>query len=413
MNMRFTRNNADTTLLKDAVYTASQAAKEDMKHHPDEVINATVGTLCGEDGKIAAFDSVYRHFDAIDPKVKAAYASGMKGDPEYREAIWKWLTQSAELSLPHSVIASPGGTGAVWESLNTFLEPGDAFICPDIAWSSYPLIAAQNGFGFVTFEMFDGDRFNFPALREKMEEVSAKQKNIAVVLNDPCHNPTGYSMTRQEWHSLIVMLNEFAGKQPVILVDDVAYLDYGQDLLGVRSYMNEFAGISDNVMISVCFSCSKAFSSYGMRLGAAILIAQRQEDITDAENVMERTARSVWSSAPHAVMQNVAWVLNENREAYLEEQQSYVRLMRERSALFLKEAEACGLKVYPYKEGFFITLRTEGEEAVRLHEALMKEHIYTVLLEKGIRVGICSLPLAKIKGLPERIRKIQLALEKE
>ncbi len=404
--MGFTRKNADTSRLRDAVYTASTAAKEAMKRDPDNVVNATVGTLCGEDGKIVAFDSVYRHFDAMDPKIKASYAAGMKGNPEFREAVWDWVTQSVPLGLPHTVIAAPGGTGAIWLTLNTFLEPGDTFLVPDIAWSSYPLIAAQNGLAMAEFPMFAGDRFNLAGLREKLAELAGKQKNLAVVLNDPCHNPTGYSMTRQEWHELTGILNEFALKQPVILVDDVAYLDYGQDLLGVRAYMNEFAGISENVMVSVCFSCSKAFTSYGMRLGTAILMAKDQQDITEAENVMEKTARSVWSSAPNAVMENVVWVLRENREAYLREQQSYVRLLKERSSLFLAEAEACGLAVYPYKEGFFITLRIEGEKAARLHQALMREDIYTVLLEKGIRVGICSLPLSRIKGLPARIRQI-------
>ena len=40
------------------------------------------------------------------------------------------------------------------------------------------------------------------------------------------------------------------------------------------------------------------------------------------------------------------------------------------------------------------------------HEALMKNHIYTVKVNKGIRVAVCSLSLDKIKGLAKKMKDI-------
>ena len=99
-------------------------------------------------------------------------------------------------------------------------------------------------------------------------------------------------------------------------------------------------------------------------------------------------------------------------EAYLKEQQSYVKVLQARSHLFMQEAKECGLDIYPYKEGFFITLRVkDNEEGKKLHEALMRNHLYTVLVNKGIRVGICALPLEKVRGLAGKIRTVQLNIE--
>ena len=410
--MAFTRKTADLTPLKDAIYVAAEAARADMAKNPDLVINATIGTLYGEDGKLVALDSVHDHFDRIDHRIKAAYASGLSGTDEFRETVWSWVTQSTGLDMPHSVIATAGGTGAVSSTMRTFLDEGETVIIPDIAWTSYSLMASTYNFKAVTYDMFDGDHLNLASIRSVMEKVGKKQERILLVLNDPCHNPTGYSMTREEWHALIDMINDLSKDHHIILLDDIAYIDYGHDISDVRAYMKEFSRITENCMICICFSCSKTLTFYGLRLGAAVVIAQKQEDVEDAHTVYLRIARSTWSNAPNAPMANFVWVVNENREAYLKEQQSYVKVLQDRSSLFKQEAQECGLDIYPYKEGFFITLRVkDNEEGKKLHAALMRKHIYTVLVNKGIRVGICALPLEKVRGLAQKIRAVQLDIK--
>ena len=76
----------------------------------------------------------------------------------------------------------------------------------------------------------------------------------------------------------------------------------------------------------------------------------------------------------------------------------------------MKEAKECGLTCYPYKEGFFVTVAMDNETRNRYHEALMKKHIFTVKVNKGIRVAVCSLSVAAIKGLAKRMKEILDAL---
>ena len=72
----------------------------------------------------------------------------------------------------------------------------------------------------------------------------------------------------------------------------------------------------------------------------------------------------------------------------------------------MKEAKECGLACYPYKEGFFVTVAMDNETRDCYHEALMKEHIFTVKVNKGIRVAVCSLSVTAIKGLAKRMKEI-------
>ena len=81
--------------------------------------------------------------------------------------------------------------------------------------------------------------------------------------------------------------------------------------------------------------------------------------------------------------------------------------MKKRSDLFISQAKECDLDIYPYTEGFFVTLRIEDQKRRdEIHERLINNHIYTVKVKLGIRIGICSLPLKSIDGLAKKIKSL-------
>jgi Aspartate/tyrosine/aromatic aminotransferase len=408
--MTFVRKSADVTPIVDTVFAIVAKAKEDkVKIGSDNVIDATIGSLYGEDEKLVALDEVFNHYDAIDHRVKAAYAASFTGNPDYRKSVYEWVTQNANVKLAHSVIATPGGSGADSMSITTFLDEGETLIIPDVAWGSYSLMAHENNIPVVKYTMFDGDHFNLQNVKDTVNEVLKKQDRIVMIINDPCHNPTGYSLTKEEWQELVAFMNEVSQKVPFILIDDIAYIDYSYNLPESRKYMETWNTLSDNAMIVVAFSCSKTLTSYGLRCGAAIILAQKEEAVREVEIIMEKKARATWSNIPNAAMANFVWLVNDDRENFLKEKQKYIDLMRERSSIFLKEAKEAGLETYPYKEGFFVTLRiADNAFRSRYHEALMKEHIYTVEVNQGIRVAVCSLPVKKVYGLAGKMKKIQM-----
>ena len=50
------------------------------------------------------------------------------------------------------------------------------------------------------------------------------QKSITLVINDPCHNPTGFCMSDSDYDNLIALLNSF--DYPFLLLMDMAYFDF-------------------------------------------------------------------------------------------------------------------------------------------------------------------------------------------
>ena len=409
--MSFTRKNADLTPIVDTVFVVADAARKDKKENPDLVKNATLGSLYDEEGNLVAFDSVFNHYDEIDHKVKAKYASSFTGNPNYREEIYKWFIQDIDLDLAHSTIATPGGTGAVSLTLKSILDTNETLIVPNIAWGSYNLMASENKYNLISYEMFEGDHFNLSSLKKCIEEVKETQEKIVIIINDPCHNPTGYSLTIQEWEELVSYLNEVSKNNPCIIINDVAYIDYSYDLANSRNYLNTWNSFSENILSVVAFSLSKTMTSYGMRCGAAIVLAKKQEDVRDVEILMEKGARATWSNINNSAMENFVWVAKENKENYLKEKDTYIKLLRERSTIFMEEAKECGLDIYPYKEGFFLTVKmNNNEDRDRLHEALINKHIYTVKVNLGIRVAICSLSIEATKGLAKLIKDTMMEI---
>ena len=410
--MTFTKKSANRVPIVDTVFKVVQKAKQDKLENGDAVIDATLGALFDEDGNFVALKSVYSHYDAISSAVKGSYAADFTGNPSFRKAVYQWVCGPADLSLAHSVIASPGGSGAVSSCFDAFLDPGQTIILPEIGWVSYQLMVMQYHLKAKTYNLFDGDRFDLNSVKDAVKEVAEIQDRVVLLLNDPCHNPTGYSLSYEEWAELISFLNRVSEKVPVILIDDIAYIDYSYDLAGSRNFMTSFNAFSDRMMAVIAFSTSKSLTSYGLRCGASIVLAKRPKDVREAEVVLEKTARSIWSNVPNAAMENFAWVVSEGKEPYLEEKQKYIDLLRRRSDLFLKEARECGLPMYPYKEGFFITVPVKDNERVqRIHEELMNRHIYTVTVNHGIRIAICSLPVRKISGLPRKIKEVLDSVE--
>lgn len=194
---------------------------------------------------------------------------------------------------------------------------------------------------------------------------------------------------------------------PVVLLNDIAYIDYSYDIIHSRDYMEQFNAISENVIIVIAFSCSKSLTSYGLRCGAALIMGQNAEDVRNVEVVFEKAARATWSNIANAAMDNFTYVTTDHLATYNKEKASYVELLKQRSDIFTSEAKEAGLPCYPYKEGFFVTIRMDNnEQRDRYHQALMDELIFTVKVNQGIRVAVCSLSVSDCKGLAKRMKTI-------
>lgn len=389
--MKFFRKNQNTNEYVDTIFSVVGKAKAD---NSAEKVNGTAGCLSDETGKLFVYKTVFNNEKTIEDIKKASYASSPSGNIEYIDAITNYLLED-RVSNNHCTIATIGGTGAIYTACKLCLDENDTIIYPEISWGNYKVIAQENNLKPITYDVYNlDDLFN---------KIDASNDKAFIIINSPCENPLGHSYTNDEWDKIFNKVNN-CGKEVVLLIDN-AYMDYAYN--DPKAFFHNFNNINDNVLVLIAASCSKSFSYYGVRLGALIAINNDQEFIKKFENLASRTARTTWSNASNGAMLTVTDVLNNHFDEYVKERNESVEMLKARTSLFISQAKQCGLETYPYTEGFFVTLKFEDlNKRDEVHTRLMENHIYTIKVNKGIRVGLCSIPLKQIDGLAKRIKDL-------
>ncbi len=106
-----------------------------------------------------------------------------------------------------AAVATAGGTGAIHHAIWNYTSAGDTALVSDWYWGAYKVLCADMGRKLATYKMLDaGNRFNLPALREKVLELLGKQESLLYILNNPAHNPTGYSLSEDEMDGMLAIL---------------------------------------------------------------------------------------------------------------------------------------------------------------------------------------------------------------
>ena len=387
--MKFVRKKENTEKYIDNIFSVVQAAKKDP-----QAINATAGCLYDEEGKLFTYQCVYEAEAQITPAKRASYAASPSGNGDYLSLIEDFVLDG-RVKTPHGTIASPGGTGAIATAVMTCLDEGDTIIYPQIAWGNYKVIANEHNLKVLTYDVYD--------LADLFDKIDQAQGKVFVIINSPCQNPLGHAYSFEEWKQIMEKLNGL--HKETVLLCDIAYIDYATG--DPKVYFSLFNELSDDVLVLLAASCSKAFSYYGQRLGALIAINNDAEFIDHYMNLCSRTARATWSNLNNAAMINIAEVLRDHRKEYDEERFAAREMLKKRTDLFIRQAEECGLELYASADGFFVTIKCEDNQMRdAYHQRLIDQHIYTIAVNKGIRIGICSVPLKTLDGLAYKLKEL-------
>lgn len=400
--------------IVDKVFSVAKKAKEAMEQlGEDKVINATIGSLYSEDGKLVVLKTAMDVYKELPPEELAGYASNFTGTPEYKESVKISLfgRDYKKFLEGHyfDVIATPGGTGAISNSIRNYLGYGDTLLLPKWLWSPYILMGKDRNGDCDFYTLFnEKNEFDVLDFKTRVEKLSNKQDNVVIVINDPCQNPTGYRLSLEEWKEIREILVENSKKANIILILDVAYIDFdSRSFEEKREYLETFKNLPEEVLTIFTFSLSKALTCYGMRVGAQIALSTSEKVIEEFTSANSYTCRSTWSNISRGGMAMFSKImLDEEKTAQLEREREFYReLIKERADIFLKEAKECGLEVLPYVSGFFLTIPT-GEYTPKVEKLLEKNNIYTVVLAEGVRIAVCSVPKKKIEGLAKKLKLI-------
>lgn len=381
----------------DPIFTINAAANE-RKARGEEVINASLGALMGDDGKLLVMPTVFEAFRSVPAERAAAYAP-IAGDAPYLKAVIDDALGGTALAAGALAVATPGGTGALLNAVMNFTEPGQSLYTSSYFWSPYATIAKNNQRGVATFPMFDdAGGFNVAGYEDGLVSLIERQGRALVILNFPCHNPTGYSLNAEEWKAVADATARAAAKGPVALLLDLAYAHFGAGGAD-RSWADAVAPIADKVTILAAWTASKSFAQYGARVGALIASVPDEAARTDVANAFSYTCRASWSNCNHLGLLAVAHILgDETLSARVEgERAGLVDLLSDRVVEFNREAGAAGLRYPRYEGGFFVSVFTP--DARHTAKVAAENGVYVVPMDGAVRLALCSVAKADIPRL--------------
>jgi len=372
----------------------------------ENVLDASIGILLDDEGELALLPSVEEATQRLKPAEVAPYAP-IGGLPQYREDVLEYLLGSSKDNMPANALATAGATGALRLAIWNFLEPGDAIISHDHFWSPYGTMARDALRELETFSSFTetGD-FNVQACLDLTESVLKRQGRALLIINSPCHNPTGMCLKPEEAQALKSGLCEIAARHPdlpITLLMDIAYWEFEKDERNAQ-FVATFNDLPQNLIFTMAYSLSKSLTRYGFRTGALVVRASEQSTVDEIIGTCATSIRSMWSNTPRIGQAVFSTIFRDEslRKQLAREQGECAHLCNNRGAIFAKEAQACGLQTTPYSRGFFATIPCDNSMAIA--EKLFKEQVYLVPMKKGLRVAFCALPTTQIPGLAERIK---------
>lgn len=405
-DMIFASQNGRTIPKEDPIFSISNRAKAMIeKEGKEKVINATIGALLDDDGKLIVLSSVDEVFKNLNPWEYAQYAP-IGGTPEFKKAVQKDIFRDYVPSVFTEAVATPGGTGAIRNTISNYSEYGDKVLTTDWHWTPYNNIAAEQGRSVETFELFDSEgNFNLESFKNKTRKLLKEQQRLVIILNTPSHNPTGYALTDGEWERVIEFLNGESKDKKIALLVDAAYADFAGDEEESRSFLPLLEKCADNVMPIIAHSLSKSYTLYGLRCGAMICMAKSREAAEEFRRVCEFSSRGSWSNCARAPQEILTRIYDDPKllQKVTEERKEYHDMLIRRGNAFKKAAREAGLKTLPYRSGFFMTIPCDNPKEVCLK--LEKQGIFLIPMAKGIRVSGASISEDACRRLPAEIKK--------
>lgn len=396
--------------LEGDIMQIAAKAQAAYKINPN-TIDSTIGMLYTEEQKLHTFKAVKKSMEQLADEEMFLYSTA-SGNDQINDAIQKWILKDKETAIKNitnvKTIATTGATAALNFTIKNYLQDYQHLLISSASWDAYKVMALANYEKAYTYNMFDeNNNFDVQDLDAKISQLKESQRNIVLIINDPSHNPTGYSLTMDEWDAVIKVLEKHSSdSHPINLILDTAYLEYAHDPSLHREVYLKLANCNENITTIVAFSASKTFGLYGLRIGGAVVMCKDASKVVDYFDSTEFTARASYGSISQIGASIITKIVNsqELTKIWEDEIKLEKELLFKKAEYLIENAKQANLQVNPYKEGFFITIKTDTpyEDAKKLE----KYDIYLIPLDCGLRVALCSLPFDKCENLMVKIANV-------
>jgi aromatic-amino-acid transaminase len=355
----------------------------------EAVINATVGSLLEDDGRLAVLPTAARVVREVPRDEWAAYAP-IAGSAAFLKGVMDDLFLAEPRMRASAIaVATPGGTGALRHAIANFLEPGQSLLTTSYFWGPYKTLTDEADRKLTTFAMFGAEGgLDVEALDRALAEQARSQGRVLLFLNDPCHNPTGYSLQPAEWRAVVSRLLAHAERTPVTLLIDCAYMAYAAG--DARAFLKELTPLLGRTALLFAWTASKTYTHYGLRVGALVACLPDEKERAETEAALCYSCRGTWSNCNRGGLAAITRLLvdPELARACDVERDAFKAMLRARVAAFNLEAKKRSL-VYPrYDGGFFVSVF--NDQAFEKAAAMKAQGVFVVPQAGALRVALCS-----------------------
>lgn len=392
----FIKDDFDLKNIKmDNVLAINQKVNE-LQQQGIPCINASIGMLFDEHQHLANVPHIDELIKANLNESTKKYGSVTGGDT-YQQVVSKWVLKDRINDFHIGNIATPGGTGAISLAIHNYVNKGQHVFIPSPHWVNYDKIIALSG-GIIEEYPIDITKqcIDMDMLKKQIQSLVKKEGRIFFLLNDPGQNPTGYSLSCEEYLKLVSILQEVGKDVPTTLLVDYAYADYSSGNTNIFDYLP--SDMSFLTLVAVSFS--KTLSIYGLRLGSLLSLASHQVIIDEFNQASKIYARGTWSS----VNSNLIAAVNElfTTEEYLKDVQSFLNqykgILALRADALIKGLKEKGYSVYPYRSGFFVTIHSENSHAII--ESLNNHNVFCLpMTNNDIRISVSCIFISDIEKI--------------
>ncbi|MBP7462179.1 MAG: aminotransferase class I/II-fold pyridoxal phosphate-dependent enzyme [Candidatus Delongbacteria bacterium] len=335
--------------------------------------NATIG-MALENGRVMCFDYAMDWMSGLDRNEIFPYAptAGLPGLID----LWRKKQIRYNPAMADLAIGKPIVTAAITHGLfiisDLLVAPGDTIILPDLYWGNYSLIFKERrGAEIKSFSLFNHQSFNLKAFQNTLQESQASK--LVIILNFP-NNPTGYTPTDQEMHSIRDIILEKAQTTRIVVICDDAYFGlFYRDGLFTQSPFCLLANAHPNILAVKLDAGTKEEYIWGLRVGFITLgIQGGTPDLYLA--LQEKIKGAIRSSVSNNPM------ISQSILKKILEHPDYIKLKEEKFQILKKRAlktqqVASNPKyealwdVLPFNSGYFmcLKLKTVNAEKLRLH----------------------------------------------
>jgi aspartate/tyrosine/aromatic aminotransferase len=323
---------------------------------------------------------------------------GLAGDVAFNAAmIGLVFGESADRTRLRAA-QTPGGTGALrmLAELVKLGRPDATVWVPDPTWPNHLPILRAAGLATKVYPYFDSASggIRFDAMLEALRGAPAGD---VVLLHGCCHNPTGADLDLAQWGAVADLLAD-KGLMPFV---DIAYQGFGAGLDDDAAGLRLLAGKVPELVAAA--SCSKNFSVYRDRAGAAILLGRSAADADTAYGQLLGVGRGIWSMPPDHAAACVRIVLSDEAlkaewKNELDEVRTRMQSLRVGFAEALRrQSNSDRFDFITRQKGMFSRLGISPEQVTRLRE----EHGVYIIGDS--RFNVAGLPGDRLDDLAAKV----------